>query len=93
MAEDFLPYLIDLELMWQEVGEVSWLNPNKVYLRLRIWFRCEKEYIETKFNDCIDTQAYTETPKTYLMVKSIDLFYPYNISLFHLSLNTEFLLF
>ena len=79
MAEDFLPYLIDLELMWQEVGEVSWLNPNKVYLRLRIWFRCKIGYIETKFNDFIDTQAYTETRKTHLMVKSIDLFYPYRI--------------
>ena len=33
MAEDFLPYLIDLELMWQGAGEVSWLSSNKIHIK------------------------------------------------------------
>ena len=34
MAEDIFPYLIDLELMWQGEGEVSWLNSNKFQIRI-----------------------------------------------------------
>ena len=34
MAQDIFPYLIDLELMWQGEGEVSWLNSNKFQIRI-----------------------------------------------------------